>query len=485
MKEKLSRRNLVIAVSLAFIILFRFVPAPQGLGRPAMQVTGIFIGVLILWMNAGIDWPSMLCIAALGFVPGLSMSGMLSAGFGNATFAFLMFTFMCTYTVSQTPFIRRCAIAFLTSKAAKKGPWAFVCRYFASVVFLGCFMSPTVLVVVLIAVTEEIFAILGLKKGDRLAAMMMMGMVFCSGIAAGMTPIAHVFPLMAMGYYTTATGSAINYGQYMAAGIPAGILRTAAMIIIFRLFLRPDMSALEKADISRLKDSLPPMEKREKYSLAIFFAVVALWVVPEFIKPVLPQVYEYINGLGTAMPPLLGAVAMAIVTADGKPLLDFKRATGKGIPWASLIMVGATLALGSAMTNADIGLTAFISEKIAPVAAGLGAAGLVILFAVWAAVQTNLSSNMVTVTVVCAIALPLSLAGGVTNTAAIACIIGMMASYAFATPPAMATIVFAIGSGWADTKQFAKYGFALMAAGIVIACAVAYPIAAAVMSRLA
>lgn len=485
MTGNISKRNFVIGLSLVFILFFKYLPAPAGLSRRAMQVMGIFIGVLILWMNIGIHWPSMLCIAALGFVPGLTMSGMLSAGFGNATFAFLMFTFMCTYTVSQTPFIRRCAVAFLTSKAAGKGPWAFVCRYFASVVFLGCFMSPTVLVVVLIAVTEEIFAILGLKKGDKLAAMMMMGMVFCSGIAAGMTPIAHVFPMMAMGYYTTATGNTIDYGQYMAAGIPAGILRTAAMVVIFRLFLKPDMSALENADVSALKNSLPPVEKKEKYSLIIFFTVIALWVLPEFIKPVFPSVYSYINNLGTAMPPLLGAVAMGIVTADGKPLLDFNRATSKGIPWASLIMVGATLALGSAMTNGDIGLTAFISEKIAPVAAGLGAVGLVILFAIWAAVQTNLSSNMVTVTVVCAIALPLSLAGGVTNTAAIACIIGMMASYAFATPPAMATIVFAIGSGWADTKQFAKYGFALMAAGIVIACAVAYPIAAAIMSSMA
>jgi hypothetical protein len=80
-------------------------------------------------------------------------------------------------------------------------------------------MSPTVLAVIMIAITEEIFTVLGFEKGDKAADMMMMGMVFCTSIAAGMTPIAHVFPLMAMGYYTTAGGGTISYVQVDRTGI--------------------------------------------------------------------------------------------------------------------------------------------------------------------------------------------------------------------------------------------------------------------------
>jgi len=481
MKVSAKKRAWIIAVSMIFILFFKYLPAPAGLSTAAMQVVGIFIGVLIMWMTISIDWPSMLCLAALAFVPGISMNSILSSGMGNATFAFLMFTFMCTYTLSQTPFIRRCAIAFLTTKTAQKGPWRFVILYFACVLFLGSFTSPTVLAVIMIAITEEIFDVLGLEKGDKAADMMMMGMIFCTSVAAGMTPIAHVFPLMAMGYYTTASGITISYAEYMAMGVPAGLIMAVIMVVMFRFVLKPDLSAIKSLDISGLKDQLPPMGRKEKYSLLIFFGVVALWVVPGVVRPWLPEVYNYINSFGTAMPPLLGAVAMAIVTVDGQPLLNFKDATGKGIPWASLIMVSATLALGSVMTNADIGLTAWISDKIAPVTAGMGVMGMVFLFALWAAVQTNFSSNMVTVTVVCAIALPITMATAGINPAAVASIIGMMASFAFATPPAMATIVFAIGSGWTSTSQMAKYGFLLMVAGVLVACGVAYPIAAMVM----
>ncbi len=481
MKVTDKNRALIIAVSMLFILFFKYLPAPAGMSAAAMQVIGIFIGVLILWMTISIDWPSMLCLAALAFVPGITVNSILSSGMGNATFAFLMFTFMCTHTLNQTPFIRRCATAFLTTKSAQKSPWAFITLYFACALFLGSFMSPTVLVVILIAITEEIFAVLGFEKGDKAADMMMMGMVFCSSIGAGMTPIAHVFPLMAMGYYTTATGNTITYAQYMAMGIPVGILAAVIMLLLFRFILKPDLSGIKSLDISHLKSELPPMGKKEKYALIIFFTVIALWVVPGVVRPWLPGVYNYINSFGTAMPPLLGAVAMAIVTVDGKPLLDFKEATSKGIPWASLIMVSATLALGSVMTNADIGLTAWIGEKITPVTAGMGVMALVFLFALWAAVQTNLSSNMVTVTVVCAIALPVCMALPDINVAAVASIVGMMASYAFATPPAMATIVFAIGSGWTSTSQMAKYGFVMMLVGVALACGIAYPIGCLVM----
>ena len=174
MKISAKKRAWIIAISMVFILFFKYLPAPAGLSQAAMQVVGIFAGVLIMWMTISIDWPSMLCLAALAFVPGISMNSILSSGMGNATFAFLMFTFMCTYTLSQTPFIRRCAIAFLTTKTAQKSPWRFITLYFACVLFLGSFTSPTVLAVIMIAITEEIFAVLGLEKGDKTADMMMM-----------------------------------------------------------------------------------------------------------------------------------------------------------------------------------------------------------------------------------------------------------------------------------------------------------------------
>lgn len=479
-KEKL--RPYIIGLAMLFILFFRFIPAPQGMTTEGMQVLGIFIAMIILWMTISIDWPSMLCILAVAFVPGLKMSSILSASVGSATFSFLMFTFMCTYTLGQTPFVRRCAVAFITGKMASRGQWSFVIFYFASIIFLGSFMSPTVLVVIYITITEEIFSVLGLNKKSPIANMMMTGMVFCSGIAAGMTPVAHVFPLISMGVYQAQTGQAISYASYMAAGIPVGLIVTALMLLAFRFVLRPDMAELTAPDVKALRAGIKPMEKKEKLVLAVFALVVALWILPGVIKPWLPGLSAFIDGFGSAMPPLLGAVLLAIITAEGKPLLDFKEAMSKGVPWASLIMVSGTLALGAAMTDQGVGLTAWISGRIEPLALGMPTAALVILFIAWSALQTNLSSNMVTATVVTTVAMPvLQAVGGGISAPALVSLIGMMSAYAFATPPAMATVAFAIGSGWTTTGFVAKYGAITMIIGIIIAALIGYPIAALVM----
>src|SRR5699024_11595083 len=110
-----------------------------------MQVVGIFLGTLLLWIFVGIDWPSLLCLVALTFVPALTPADVLASSFGNETFAFLLFTFMLTYALAQTSIIKRIALAFVTSKWAQKGGWQLTLLFLLSVLLMGLFISPTVL----------------------------------------------------------------------------------------------------------------------------------------------------------------------------------------------------------------------------------------------------------------------------------------------------------------------------------------------------
>ena len=93
-----------------------------------------------------------------------------------------------------------------------------------------------------------------------------------------------------------------------------------------------------------------------------------------------------------------------MLTLDGKPLLDFKEVVSKGVDWSSIIMAAGTLALGAAMTNKSVGITAWITSSIAPILQNASATMLIVFIIAWASIQTNVSSNMVTVTVVTAIA---------------------------------------------------------------------------------
>lgn len=448
----------------------------------AMMVLGIFAGSVLLWIAVGIDWPSLFCILALMFVPGLNANTVVANSMGNATVSFLLFTFCCSHALGQTAFTRRCAIMFLSTKLAKKGPWWFLCLYFASILILGSCMSTTVIVLIYLTINEEIFAMLGLRKGDSFASMMTMGLVIVASISGAMTPIAHVFPLTAMSIYTGISGERISYMAYMAGGIPAAVAATAAMLVMFRLVLRPDTSAIETIDVQSLKSSLTPMDSREKKIVSVFFGVVALWVLPELVKGIVPNVAAYINEFGTVGPALLGVVLLCVMTDQGKPVMRLGEAV-KAVPWPSILMAASCLALGAAMTSADIGLSDWLKTAIAPMIGSLSGFTFVLILVAISAVMTNVGSNMVTVAVATTIGVPVALAMGESvNAGAVAAVVGMISTYAFATPPAMTTVVLGTGSGWTDNGQMAKYGFLFLIPSVLAVALIAYPIISALLT---
>lgn len=480
-----TQKIIYIIVALFIVLFFRLLPAPQGLSASGMHVIGTFIGVLILWITVGIDWPSLLCIASLSFIPELGIDKIIQNSLGSSTFAFLLFTFMCTYALSQTGFIKRIAIGFVTSKISKKGPWQLAVSFFFAVLVIGSFMSPTVLYFVLLPILEEIYNVLKLEKGDKYAGMLMMGLVFTTSISSGMTPIAHVWPVLAMGVYNSATHTTISTANYMFFAIPTGLILFALLMLVFRLILKPSVKNVENIDYSNLevlKNKIPKADVGEKLIISIFAAVVVLWLAPGIIKPVLPKAAAFINLYGIAMPPLLGVILMSIIRVNGKPLLPFGDAITKGVSWPSAIMAASTLSIGYAMTNKDIGLTTWLTSVFGPVTHNLPALLLVILFVAWAAIQSNLSSHMVTAQLVATVAIPVALASqGSFSAAAIASVIGMVASFGSATPPSMPYVAVAGASGWTDTKELIKYGIMLMMLVIIISAVFSYPVAALLM----
>lgn len=103
-----------------------------------------------------IDWPSLITVFLLGFLPHFGFGNTLKGTFGNTTVAFLLFTFMLVYPLSQTHFVRRCTVTFITNAIARRGPWSFVAFLFFAVTFMGLFISPSVLFVAFMPFLEDI-----------------------------------------------------------------------------------------------------------------------------------------------------------------------------------------------------------------------------------------------------------------------------------------------------------------------------------------
>ncbi len=480
LKDNLIFRTIVISVCILMCFCGQFIPPIYDathtnivFSSDAFGVLFIFIGTLILWLTISIDWPSLLCIFSLSILGSLGFNKIIPASFGSPTLIFLLFTFICTYALSKTSFLKRIALGFVSTKISKKGGYYFISMFLIAVLFLGLFMSPSVLFVVMLPILKEIFNIAKINKEDKEGKVLMMGLGFSVSISSGMTTIAHVFPILAL----KTLPFEVSTLSYTLIAFPTGLAIFIAMLFMFKIFFRLKDNKLKNIDVSALKNELEKIDIREIIILSIFILVILLWVVPTFFKGVSIDFYNFFNKFGSAMPPLLGTILLCVIRVKKKPLLELNDAFKNGVPWSAIIMCAGALALGFALTSDAVGIKAFLTNNLNDYLTLIPGFLLLLIFVAWAAVQTNLSSNMVTATLVATVASSiLTTTTTSINAAATVCLIGMLASFAFATPPSMPHIAIISGSNYCDSKDVFIYGGALMVISILFALLIGYPL---------
>lgn len=473
LKDNVIFRAIIIPISIILCFVGQFIPSVNGLSSDAFGVIFIFIGVLLLWLTIGIDWPSLLCLFALGFIDKFGFNKVLSSSFGNSTFAFLLFTFVCTYALSKTSLIKRIALTFVNFKIAQKNSYLFIFFFLLATLILGLFISPSVLFVILLPILKEIISLLNIEKDDKISKVLMLGLGFTVSISSGMTPIAHVFPILAI----NAANIEVSTFEYIAIAFPAGLVLFLLTYLVLILCIRPKKDGLNFENVANLKKSLQKLDKKDIITLIIFISVLVLWIVPSIFEFIYYPIYEFFNKYGTIMPPLLGTILLCVIRVEEKPLLEVGDAFKNGVPWASLVMCAATLALGEAIKSEDIGLITYLQTNLGNSLVSLSPIILLIIFALWAAIQTNLSSNMVTATLVGTVASTVIASTFSTlNLEVTICIIGMLSSFAFATPPSMPHIAIISSSETLSTKEVFIYGLIIMLLSVLVALLISYPI---------
>jgi sodium-dependent dicarboxylate transporter 2/3/5 len=279
-----------------------------------------------------------------------------------------------------------------------------------------------------------------------------------TSISCAMTPIAHTFPLMALGYYETATGNAINWIDYMKIGIPAGLIIAAITICYLYLGFKDKIANFDM----EIMEGMGPIKKEEIISLVVFLGVVFMWL----ISGVAPDLFPILKTWTTTIPPIFGIVILCLFG-----VLDFNEALKKGVPWTSIILCGTTLAVGKYLTSEELGITAALGSAISNVLINPSADLMISLIAAFTIIMTNFMSNIVTTTVAYNLLTPIVIATGVISPVLSTILIGIGASMAYATPPSIAHVALAAGSEYCDSKDMLKYGGIVTIISIVLVTA--------------
>lgn len=259
----------------------------------------------------------------------------------------------------------------------------------------------------------------------------------------------------------------------MLYAVPIGILLFAIMIIILRLFFKPDMSKISNFNIDSVLNKYPFMTKREKITVITFFSTVVMWILPAVLSMVAPNFILSIvlNKFGITFWAILAVVLLAVVKVDGKSVLDLKTAFTDGVNWNVIFLVAACVLMGAVVTNEAVGLNQFILMVIEPITNKLPPLLLVLFLVALTAFLTNFTSNMTAMVLMLGVGLSLTSIEPFSITLAII----VVSDFAFIVPSSSNLIGMLYGDEYSNGRTIFKYGSILAIIGVFIVALIGYP----------
>lgn len=469
-----------VVLGVLVLIIFLLLPPFEPITRLGMKAVGVLLFTILWWVFVDTGFSSLLAIALLALTEVMTPKEVFAASLGSWLAIFLIGCFGLTQAIRLSGFSQRFAYWFLTRPFARGHPWLLLALFFFGVTVMGAIMSSAVTAILFMSLAVPLLTGMGYKKGDRFAAMVIMGIAWAATASFIMTPIGHAGNMIAIDWIRRDTGYAISFPAWMVVGIPMGLLFFFLLLGVFRYIVHPDVNKFRSmADdyVHGEAGKIGPVKLEEKVALGVFAGVVLFWILPGMLGSILPEVSTYLNKLGYAIPPLVGATLLCMMRVKNQPLLTFHQWMG-GVEWGTIALVAAIMAIGEVLGNPQTGISQLLTSAIQPLVANAPFFMVVLVSVLWVVLQTNIMSNLVTAILVYTIMIPAVIAGGVGNPVALGFTIFGSSHYAFSLPSATAVTAIVVGSGWVSVAFLGRYGVMLLIPVILIFTFIGYPLAA-------
>ena len=485
-KKKDTAYYIKSIIGIAIMIFFGLIPAPEPITQTGMILLGQFIGLVFLWTFVDMVWPTFAAIICFGFIAtdvypnSFALASVYEAGeqsIGNWVTVIVIGLLIFCEVLNETGLIRRIAIAFITTKFARKGPWAFTFMFFLAAFIIGLFMDCTAVQILMFALATEIFQLLGVGTEDKWAKVMSIGVTFICVVTCAATPICHTMPILFLGIYSGIAGTAINWLGYTAVCVPIAIILCLIMYLFFRFIVKPDMSKVENVNIDEIKKlQKAEMSKSEKFVAVVTVILIIVWILPGVLSIAAPDaaITTLLNDM-TLLTPLLAVIVLfAIVRFDGKPVLDIPE-TMKNINWMVVMLLAGIMMIASAFGEDTTGISAWVTNFVSPIVSNVSPFMLIVLMCVIAVILTNIANNIPVGIVLTIVGTPIAMQLGI-NPFLVATAVSFCSIMGFTIPPAFVPVGTCYAYPYGGPKYTLRWGLLMMCATIVVTALLMYPL---------
>ena len=308
-------------------------------------------------------------------------------------------------------------------------------------------------------------AVVSQTTNRKLQVALLLGIAYGASVGGVATPIGTPPNLVFMGIYKEATGTDIEFFDWMKMAAPVVFI----MLPIVGFWLTRGMRSIEPITLP----SVGAWRKEEYRTLLVFGTTALFWVTRQ--QPFGGWV-GFAEGQGMSLPyandasiAFIGVLFMFVLPCGhGGKLLDWNAVTK--IPWGVLILFAGGLCLASAFKSS--GLSAVLGNSMSslgmlPVLLGIASICLMVTF------LTEVTSNTATTTIL----LPILVVAAITANIEPKLFMipaTISASFAFMLPVATPPNAIVFASGKFSVREMAREGFILNMIGILVVTLVCY-----------
>ena len=474
-KLTFERKN-VIHYIIMFLIMavFHFVPGIGTITPYGMKLLGVFIGLIYGWTFIGMLAPSLLGCFGLAFAGFGSLEGVTLALFSNINVLLMIIGSIGFDALRQTNASDWLFAKILTSRIAKISPVFMIGSIFALILLLGALGMGILLNFVIFPIMNEFLKKCGYQKGDKFCTLFLMGYMISAIMPIG------IFPFYSWGLMICGSLQSISlYTIPVAPYLLASIIVYALFIVTYPVFMKLvgcDFSKLQNVDVVEAFEVKPDtrLNAAQKFALYGILLFIAVGVICSFAPIAFLQAAFGRFTVSGLM--LLYWVIMIMVKVDGQPILDMRKAAGF-MSWDLLILIAVALALSSALTSPESGISNFIALSLGPIFAKTGQVTFLIVLCLVLIILTNLANNIAVVFILINIVASLYLNGLPINLLATSIVLAMgSCAVAYLTPASSMPGAILHGGAMATTKDIYFWNCVMMVYEFVLLMIVCIPI---------
>ena len=448
--------NSVIGVCI--MLFFGYLPTFSTVTPMGMKILGIYIGLLYLWSTVDLIWPSLLGLIVTGFSGYNSVSGLLSAGWGDGTNVYIWLICLFAYFITKSGVSDNIVRGIMSLRIAKGRPWMVSFLFFTAAYAVGALVSMTPACLIVWAFFQKFAKEMNYKKGDKYVSFMIVGIALAG--LMGFTLFNFRVPGSILIGYIEAAGGHVSFVGYSVTAFIVGYGALIFYTILGKFVVRPDV---ERIKSGYNFEGGEKMSSYQKQLLGITVALIVVFVIQSLFPT--STVGQFLTTLGTSGIVLVFLLVMGFIKRkDGSFFADLLDGTKNGVPWPVFYLLTIGMPLAFAMTDETLGIQPMLSGVFDSILGG-GVSGLfvfVIFITFLSAFSTQFLLNQIPGMVIFPIASAYCATLNV-DPGMLACMITVCANSSIILPSAnpIAGVMHGM-SDWISPKEIYKYSIPLV-----------------------